>query len=352
MKGYEIQEFDILSASKKEWSRYHAYRKKRMSEVLPDDPLEDDASYEEFSKAALDEFDVKFYTVTKNDNPNEIIASLQMSVFKETSPSYEGNKHNLVVRPMAILKEHRRKGIGREFLKLVHRFAVETGKRMVLGGSMEEDGRELNRVLGGVEALEMRNYRLDMTKVDWNMVKQWEDEGAKKSPDASLEFYTSIPYEILERYTKKYTEVYNQAPFDDLAIGDQIFTPELFRKYEEVFEKTGQTWLTVLVREKNGDISSLSDVFYNPSQAPLLSQGLTGVDQNYRGHGKGKWVKAAMLLKIQEEFPDIKTIVTGNATSNAPMIAINERIGFTLHHETYNMQVETEKIGKYLEDRQ
>jgi RimJ/RimL family protein N-acetyltransferase len=84
----------------------------------------------------------------------------------------------------------------------------------------------------------------------------------------------------------------------------------------------------------------------------MLTQGLTGVVQNYRGQGKGKWVKAAMLLKIRDEFPDIKVISTGNATSNAPMIAINERLGFNLHHETYNMQIDTDKLGKYLKERQ
>ena len=217
---------------------------------------------------------------------------------------------------------------------------------------MEEDGRELNRILDGTEALEMRNYRLDMDDVDWGMVKQWEKEGAERSPDTSLKFYTSIPDDLLEGYTKKYTEVYNQAPFDDLDIGDQVYTPELFKKYEEVFEKAGETWLSAILQEKNGDFSGLSDVFYIPSKSPMLTQGLTGVDQKYRGQGKGKWVKSAMLLRIREEFPDINLISTGNATSNAPMIAINERLGFKLHHETYNMQIETKKLGKYLKNKE
>jgi GNAT superfamily N-acetyltransferase len=352
MKDYEIQTFDIASASKEEWSKYHNYRKKRFSEVLPDDPIEDDLSYQEWAKASLDEFNIRFNTVTTKDDSGQIIASLQLNVYKKTSPSYSGNEHTVIVRSMSVLKEHRRRGIGRALLRLVHEYAVENGKSVILGGTMEEDGRELNRILGGTEALEMRNYRLNMDKVDWDMVKIWEQEGAKKSPDTSLEFYTSIPDDLLEGYTKKYTEVYNQAPFDDLDIGDQIYTPDLFKKYEEVFEKAGETWLSVMLREKNGDISGLSDVFYIPSKSPMLTQGLTGVVQNYRGQGKGKWVKAAMLLKIRDEFPDIKVISTGNATSNAPMIAINERLGFNLHHETYNMQIDTDKLGKYLKERQ
>lgn len=352
MKDYVIQTLDVTTATDEEWSKYHKYRRKRMSEVLPNDPVEGDVSYQEWAKAALEEYDFRFYIVTEKKDPTSVVASLQLSAYKESSPSYVGNEHNLRVHSFSVLKKHRLKGIATTLLGYAHEFAIEMERTVLLGGSMEEEGRKLNHVLGGTEALEMRNYRLNMKDVDWKMVEQWAKDGPERSPEASIEFHTSIPDELLESYTKKYTEVYNQAPFDDLDIGDQIYTPELFRHYEDVMKRAGQTWFTVLVREKNGDISGLSDVFYMPSRAPILTQGLTGVDQNYRGHGKGKWVKAAMILKIREKFPDIKVISTGIATSNAPMIAINERLGFNIHHETHNMQVETEKLGKYLESRQ
>jgi len=315
------------------------------------DPIQEDVAFEEWMKAALEEDEIKLSSVTLKEDPSEIIAALQISIVKEDSPSYAGNKHILRAY-LGVLKEHRRKGIGGALLKLVHTSAVEKGKRVVIGGTIEEDGREFNQLVGGTEALEMRITRLEMDAIDWNMVEKWEQAGAERSPDTSLQFYTSIPDRILEDYCKKYTEVMNQMPLDDLDIGDRIFTPEIWRKYEETSAKVGETWLTAMLVEKNGDISGLSDVIYIPSKAPLLSQQLTGVDQNYRGQGKGKWVKAAMLLKIRKEFPDIKIISTGNATSNAPMLSINERLGFKLHREGHNFQIETEKLGKYLEDKQ
>ncbi|MFW9768307.1 MAG: GNAT family N-acetyltransferase [Candidatus Thorarchaeota archaeon] len=351
MENYDIQTFDIANASNEEWAKMHAYRRKRMSEILPDDPIEEDLSYQEWEKTALEENDVTFYIVTEKGKPDNVVASLRLRVVKKTSPSYIGNEHNLFAG-LAILEDHRRKGIAKALLKLMYDFAVEKKRRVIIGGTMEKDGREFNRYLGGTEALEVRNYRLRMDEIDWKMVERWEREGREKSPDTSLEFHYSIPDEILEKYTRKYTEVSNQMPLDDLDIGDRIITPELFRMYEDVSKKTGETWLTVLLHEKNGNISGLSDVVYTPSRVPLLQQMLTGVDQNYRGQGKGKWVKAAMLLRIREEFPDIKVITTGNATSNAPMIAINEKLGFKLHHEMYNMQIETEKLGEYLKKQQ
>ena len=55
---------------------------------------------------------------------------------------------------------------------------------------------------------------------------------------------------------------------------------------------------------------------------------LTGVRQAYKGRGLGKMLKAEMLLYIRREYPDVKYISTGNADSNAPMLSINQRLGF------------------------
>jgi len=351
MTEYDIQPFDIASASKEEWSKFHKFRRIMTTEVYPGDPITDDTSVESSLSSSLKELEMKCFAVTLKENPNEMIAILRMQFFKETSPSYVGNEHALRVAGMAVLKEHRRKGIGRNLLKLIYDFAVEKRKRIVIGGTWNAGGRAFNQLVGGTEALEMRLNRLDIDDVDWNMVEEWNRVGSERSPDTSLEFYTKIPDEIIEAYCKKYTEVMNQAPLDDLDVGASVHAPETVRELEETAAKLEETWLTVMLREKNGDISGLSDVYYVPSMSPLLYQWLTGVDQKYRGQGKGKWVKAAMLLKVREKFPDIRTISTGNATSNAPMLSINDRLGFKLYKEIFTVQIETEKLGKYLAEK-
>ncbi|MFX1272832.1 MAG: GNAT family N-acetyltransferase [Promethearchaeota archaeon] len=350
MQDYVIQRFDIADASQEDWGKFHRYRRKRSSEVFPGDPVEEDVVYEEWARTSLEETDIKCYAAVLKADPSEMVAWLRMSVFRESSPSYPGNKH-LVRVNLAVLKEHRRKGIGLSLLKRVYEFAKEHKKSVIIGSTTDEEGRDLNHKIGGTEALEMRVYRLSLDEVDWKMVERWNREGAERSPDASLEFFESIPDEILEDYCEKYTEVYNQMPLDELDVGDLVYTPELVREYEETCVKSGETWLKAILQEKNGDISGMTDVVYHPSKAPLLTQILTGVDEKYRGHGKGKWVKAAMLLKVREKFPDIGAISTSNATSNTPMISINERLGFKLHLEAYNLQIDTEKLGAFLEGK-
>ena len=53
----------------------------------------------------------------------------------------------------------------------------------------------------------------------------------------------------------------------------------------------------------------------------------TSVVRGHRGHRLGMWLKASMLLWMREEHPELTTIDTWNATSNAHMIAVNEALG-------------------------
>jgi hypothetical protein len=250
-----------------------------------------------------------------------------------------------------VLKDFRRQGIGKELLKLAAKLATEHGKSLMSTGTTQEDGRRALKKLGAKEALTMRETRANLEEIDWSMINRWNDEGPKRSSDSKLEFYTKIPDNLLEDYCKVYTEVFNQAPFDELQRGDTVFTPEKWRKNEQKVEETGITWITAIVHEKNGDIAGLTDMYYEPKHAPLMYQALTGVQEKYRGSGKGKWLKAAMLLKIREEFPDIRIIATQNATSNAPMLAINNRLGFKIHMQHFSSQIETQAVLSYLKNK-
>jgi GNAT superfamily N-acetyltransferase len=131
VQDHNIQPFDAATASKEEWTNFHKYRRRRSNEVFPGDPVEDDAVYEEWARTVLDENEVKSYAVALKEVPSEIIAWLRMHIIKETSPSYAGNEHYVVV-DLAVLKEHRRKGIGLSLLKLVYEFANEKKKRTII----------------------------------------------------------------------------------------------------------------------------------------------------------------------------------------------------------------------------
>jgi GNAT superfamily N-acetyltransferase len=54
----------------------------------------------------------------------------------------------------------------------------------------------------------------------------------------------------------------------------------------------------------------------------------TLVLREHRGHRLGLAVKLANLAVLESSFPGVRLVVTGNASENAPMIAVNEMLGF------------------------
>jgi len=65
------------------------------------------------------------------------------------------------------------------------------------------------------------------------------------------------------------------------------------------------------------------------SRRPWLArQGDTGVENAHRNLGLGRWVKATNALRLLSERPEVKVVDTWNADVNAPMLSINDAMGF------------------------
>ncbi|MEZ4619100.1 MAG: hypothetical protein R2867_26800 [Caldilineaceae bacterium] len=59
----------------------------------------------------------------------------------------------------------------------------------------------------------------------------------------------------------------------------------------------------------------------------------------------GKWLKAAMMLDLRERYPAVKVIDTDNFNNNRPMLAINERMGFTLFEQYVFYKISVEDLA-------
>ncbi|MHA2308653.1 MAG: GNAT family N-acetyltransferase [Candidatus Heimdallarchaeaceae archaeon] len=351
MNEIEITEFNPVKFSREEWQQYHDYRRIRHKETSPDDPLTPDEIVEKGLQMQMDHPEMVPYMYTIQDtSTNKRIGTFAFMVIRETSASYEGNKH-LMQYDIALLPEYRRKGIGTRALKMLHEFAIKNEKSIVISGSEERDGKAFLKAIGAQTVLSGVENRLNYADVDWNMIEEWEKEGPNRSPETKLEFFYSIPDEIIEPYSKVYTETLNQQPLGDLDVKDIIYTPESLREMEKRRKELGRTHLTYITVEPNGEISGLTEMLYRPERENMIVQLLTGVKQDHRGRGLGKWLKAVMMLRIRKEFPSVSIITTDNATTNAPMLSINDRLGFKVHKESITGQMKTEDLGKYLEGK-
>ncbi len=66
----------------------------------------------------------------------------------------------------------------------------------------------------------------------------------------------------------------------------------------------------------------------------------TGVMPGHRGHGLGRWMKAASILQARERHPDLGGLLTDTADNNPYMMRINDALGYAPTHTTFEYQLD------------
>lgn len=347
MMDARIVPFEPKTASREAWARYHAFRRIRHAEESPGDPLNSDEKEEIEMKRDDPEGD-EFIHAAMDPASGAMIGILWFGVFKETSPSYATNGH-MAWTGASVMQADRRRGIGTALLRLVPGLARAHKIRLLTGWATEDDGKAFVRALGAKVGSRRRENRLDFDRVDWPMVVSWAREGPTRSPGTTIRWFRGrIDDDALEAYAKLFTEIANQQPWDDLERGDFIHDAAWFRDRADRFASLGDTWLTAISVEPDGSISGLTDMVYDPDEVYIIGQGLTGVREANRGRGLGKWLKAEMLLHVREAFPQVRTVSTWNATTNAAMLAINDALGFREHRVSEMPQMTVEALESWL----
>ncbi|MFX0116808.1 MAG: GNAT family N-acetyltransferase [Candidatus Hodarchaeota archaeon] len=345
----ELLPFDPLRASEKEWARFHEYRRKRYAEHSPGEAIIDDSTIERTWRDYSDTYEIHAFVVLEAGKTEKQIGLVNFAYFRTDNPSYETNKHTSLILNFELLDAFRRKGIGRKLLGKVAELAKEHNKSLIIGWTTEADGKAFIRAIEAEEGLIEIDLRLSIDRLDWDLVEQWVRQGSERSPYSELTIYQTIPDDIIEPFCQLFTEIRNQEPRGGLHYEDEVHTPGERRKWEAYFADIGATLLTAIIKEPNDDLSGFTGMIYLPSKKTRIDQVTTGVREQYRGTGKAKWLIAAMLLKIREDFSQVAVVRTETANINAPMIAINNQLGFKSYKETLYAQITLKALEKYLE---
>lgn len=343
--NYSVVEFIADKATPREWKLFHEYRRVRHAEIRPEDPLVPDEQVEEQLRRPDPFSQTLRFAIYEG---GRMISALDASWLKPEAPAYETNKHLLFVEA-SVFKPYRRRGIGTLWAQKAAELA-RVHECTILTASTEEDqGHAFLRWLGANEKQKTAEYRLELKDVEWKMVDLWINEGRQKSPETALEFFENrLPEDIWDDFCQQYSVLLNTVPFDDLDHGEIAMTPAILREEYERLDMLQGAHHTYLTREKNGVISGITDVLFIQSEPDRVTQLFTGVLPDAQGRGLGKWLKAAMLQFIRREYPSIRWVVTGNANSNEPMLAINRRLGFGEYRSESVYQLEREELESFL----
>ncbi len=337
---FNIVVFDPLTAAEDLWTAHYDHLDEISRELDPEEPLLPREKRRAMLVSAQSiPYAHKYYYLLTNAGG---VAAGYGSIVTETpkSPTYEANKAVANLK-LSVLPGHRRKGLGSRLLKhLVAEMALkEPALKEFICPVMTEPGVKFMDKAGGKVSLEHAENRLCLKDLDWALVEDWAAKGAQRNPAAVMVNTTVIPEADIKAYCDLYSETINQQPLGGLAVTMKI-TPEQIRLGEEKNREAGAEHTTVYAKEAGG-ICGLTEAYYMKETGHRVLQMLTGVRAASRGRGLGKLLKALMLLHIRAKHPEVKYIVTGNADSNAPMIAINNRLGFKRHRSVHLYKLKT-----------
>jgi len=340
--GHLPARVDFKSAGPDFWNRYHKLRRVRQQESRPDDPVRPDVLEEAHLKRETP-FDIKYrYEIVSGGG---LLGWFSGSTSKPGTPGHESNKHlfwaDIFVRPDA-----RRRGIGASFMPLALELMDAHGCTVLSIGAEEASGHAFLRWLGAGAKFSGAENRLKLADVDWEMVDRWVSEGPKRSPQTKLETYDGpLPEAMWEEYAPQLSSIVNTAPWENLDHGEVVITPAHMSDYYARLKIGDQRLHTILTREPDGVISAITDTSWAPHRPSIIDQQFTGVRPDARGRGLGKWIKAAMLAHLHVLYPEAQWVATENAGSNAPMLAINKKLGFRQYRAGTEYQISRDKLA-------
>ena len=232
---------------------------------------------------------------------------------------------------VGVLSEERRQGLGRLLLDHAAAVAERRGLRLITGRTKDNvpSGAAFCAAMQAQQAMVADENRLDLRSVDQALIDRWLADGPRRAPGYRLLFVAGPTPPELADEVAAVLNVMNTAPREGLDVSDTRITPELLRQNDDAASAVGaQRRACYAVEEKSGKFVGLSDITVRPDLPDRVWVGDTAVDPAHRGQGLGKWLKAAITRHILDVLPGVRWVITWNAGSNEPMLAINHALGF------------------------
>lgn len=321
---YTIAAHDPTKATDDEIAEVTALHNAIEAERLPDDPptpVDEAIAGHRAMPARLRRF--SFWV---RDAGGQLVATAATMI----DPDHDDNPDLLQVG-IDVLAEHRRRGIASRLLAELTALARAEGRTRFHFNSNERipAGAAFAASLGARATMAYHVNHLPLAEVDRAKLEQWVAEASTRSAGYELIGWDGpVPEEYLDEWVD-IVLVMNTAPRDDLGVNDFTFTVEMARDFErQDAAHKNESWTLVARRIADGAWAGFHDVHYRPASPTVVWVGATGVRPEHRGAALGKWLKAAMTLRVMDERPQVTEIRTGNADSNDAMLGINREMGY------------------------
>lgn len=137
-----------------------------------------------------------------------------------------------------------------------------------------------------------------------------------------------VPEDLVDGWAALVATLIVEAPTGERQLEAERITAAEVREDEDALRRQGRTKFNTVALDADGAVVAYTDLAVTVHEPGTAYQWGTLVRRADRGHRLGLAVKVANLRLLQRESPESTTLVTFNADGNAPMIAVNDLLGF------------------------
>jgi GNAT superfamily N-acetyltransferase len=231
-----------------------------------------------------------------------------------------------------------------------------------LVGTLIEMARELGRDVVGIEALRGSGFSASIERRGGKLaaVEEWNVIRLASAPVDDIRGWAAAPapdgYSLITwsgRTPDEWMadqvvllETMNTAPRDDLSMEDIVWNEDRVRQGDQSMVDRGiDLWTACARHDESGRLVAFTALEVGGGRDEIAGQNDTAVVPAHRGHGLGRWIKAANLVRVLDERPNTIAVETWNSTTNAHMIAVNRELGAQCEAHWEEWEIDREKLA-------
>ncbi|MFI5981553.1 GNAT family N-acetyltransferase [Streptomyces sp. NPDC051555] len=233
----------------------------------------------------------------------------------------EGNTHGAYLDVLAVRPGARRRGLGRALWERVRGELLAQGRTSV--SSTIEVGTPAQRF---AESLGFEN----VLPMAWHV---------QEVPAGPVQAPQDVPGYRLVSWSGETPDAWSEAAavahgaMEDAPMGElderaPVWTGERVRQAQRLIVDRGGVILSVAALTESGEMAAYTELVLPDPAVTRAVQYDTVVVPTHRGRGLGRLVKRQMVAQAVERYPRVREIVTTVADENAPMLGINESLGY------------------------
>lgn len=262
------------------------------------------------------------------------------------------DNHRLATVSVAVRKDRQGEGLGAALHSAAIEAAIQHGRTTVQSWTWESlhvpaGARELAPETGtgaidgdsrGSRFLVSRGYvlgqieRLSRLHLPSHDILLGRREDALGRVPEGYEFWTvlgRLPDRLLQGAAALSISMAADSPSGAMDVEDEYWDAARVRSSEEALEAAQRDQLQTLVRYvPTGEVVGFTRLFRDRGRPAVAHQWETLVLSDHRGKGLGLMLKNVNHGGVAEFWPGVSRIITGNASENRHMLAINEAMAF------------------------